>query len=387
MSSIARAALLAPLLAPLCLAQDESVDAEPFVAFSRELEQTVLLGDASFFRKSLDFDALLATVTEGVEVEESFFAAFSKGIRSSFNFAEQVVAGLETGDGTYTFLKLLPDERALFRLAGDTGLNYHELFLRRGADGSVSIVDVYVYASGERVTETMRRPYLAAAASVNRGILARLLEKESAYVEALPRIQEMIQLAQQDPAAALKVCESLPESVRTQPEILLVRSQIAAQVSDEAYLAALEDFSKHQPDSPALDLMLIDFHILRQEFDQALKRIDAVDERVGGDAYLDVLRGNVLWQAGRLDAAKKAANSARERDARLEYEVLWLLLDLALEQKDHAATLELMVALEEDYGVEWMDLSDIETYAAFVASPEYQQWKARAQSDEGDQDG
>jgi len=381
---------LSPFFAPASSAfgQESEPAVDRFVAFATALEESTRAWDPSFLEENFDFDAFMLTVTRDIEVEDVFRRAFSEAVRDNFSFGEVVVQNLTQFDGTYVFLRMLPGEppRALFRFAGDDGLNYHELHLRERSDGRISIVDVFAYNTGEMLSETMRRPYVATASDQNRSLVSRLLRPEAAYVEALPRIEALIRLQQTGkPKKALAIYRSLPEEVRLQPEILALYLEIAFDVDDATYLKALAVYSEAHPDSPALDLLMIDFHLLRGEYEQCLARIDALDRRVLMDPYLDLYRGNVLLDAGRKKEARAKYEAAIERDPRLEYEAWWFLLGLAVLEEDHAATLELLLALESDYGVEMLDLESVEEYAKFVASPEYQRWLELHLEEEPDQ--
>jgi hypothetical protein len=350
--------------------------ADAFEEFAWELEQTMTELDPSFFREHFDLEAFFAVVTEGVD--RSTARSFEAGARSTFDLPGGLVEAMATFDGSFRFLRMMPGEpvRALFRAAGDDGLNYLALHLHKN-DAGVRIVDVFPYTTGELMTTSFRNVLLRTAASQDRGLLARLFGKQSAKVEWVDRFAEMTERLATDPAGVLELYASLPEDLQREASVLMLRIQAASAVGDEVYARALYDLQRFRPEHPALPMMLLDLHLIHGDFEAAGKSIDALDTLVLGDPYLDILRGNIHLQANEPDRAREAIQRAVERDGTLQYPARWALLEVALTTDDHAATLALLVALEEEHGVEWSDLEGEEAYAAFVASPQYAEWLAR----------
>jgi tetratricopeptide (TPR) repeat protein len=397
--------LFAPVLLAVAptLVQERATPAPPeaseavefdqrLLAFAVRVEGSIAQGDPRFLSSSFDFEALMDTVDRGLDAPDAFRGPFTEGVASSFDLAQQIVDSNARSDGSYRFLRLLPGEppRALFRLAGDDGLNYHELHLRIDEEAeptgasAVRVVDVFVYVSGEALSTTFRRVYASGLVEANRSFLDRLLEGEGAYMKALPTIQEMNEAAYTDPERALELWASLDADVKFRTEVLTVRIQAASNVGDEAYLAALRDFREHHPDSPAMNLMLVDAHILRGETRKALRCVDALDEQVGGDPYLDLLRSNVLMSGGQLEEAFEHARRALERDPRLDYEAQWQFLTLGLAMDRHARTYRALLVLETEHGIEWQDLRAVEGYESFLASEAGKRWIERWTAANGD---
>ncbi len=52
-------------------------------------------------------------------------------------------------------------------------------------------------------------------------------------------------------------------------------------------------------------------------------------------------------------------------------------LGMALKEKDHAKTLELLLTLEDKARVELKDLKTVPEFADFVKSPEFERWEQR----------
>jgi hypothetical protein len=370
------------LLACAALAAAQGEADRPLLEFAARVEETIAQRDASYLDGRMDMEAFLSTVTRGIEAPPGFEQGFRKGVRSRSGsmLAERLVATLEQEQGSYTFLRLLPGQprRALFRCVSGAGVNYHELLLTRGARGEVVYTDVYIHLSGELLSDTLRRAYLAGVAQESRGVLDELMGKEVAYVKHMPQIKRLAELVQQrQHAQALQAWQALPAEVQQQSEVLLLRVQAAAGVSEPAYEEAMAAFAAAWPDSPALTLMSIDRHVLRKEWAQAQAALDKVDARVGGDPYLDLVRAGVFVQSGQPAQARARCEAAMRREAGLAYPALCALLDVLLAEKDWRATAETLTRLEREHGVTWKDLTEVEAFAGFVRTPEFQEWLKR----------
>lgn len=151
---------LLSLVAPVVVAQSKKLpgdDAGVFLQFGAKLEKTLTTGDHSFFDQSMDVDALLGEVTKGINVPTEFRAGFGRGFKSTFNLGSTIGKGSETG-GSYKLLRYHAMDgkpRLVFRLVTDGAVTYHDLLLRRAANGEVRIVDVFVFNAAELLSQTM----------------------------------------------------------------------------------------------------------------------------------------------------------------------------------------------------------------------------------------
>ena len=73
----------------------------------------------------------------------------------------------------------------------------------------------------------------------------------------------------------------------------------AQQVGGGEYEKAVLDFGRLYPGDASQALWAIDLHLAREQWDRALKSVDVLESAVGGDVFLDDMRGNVLLLAGR----------------------------------------------------------------------------------------
>ena len=284
---------------------------------------------------------------------------------------------LREQNGTYTFLRLRTEgnaRRALFRMTMDDSFNYHDFRLEAGPGGAVRATDMYILLTGEWISETFRRSYVGMLAS-EPGILGKLTGKENDFVKNQSRINVMTKLRKEGKAAeALKLYATLPLEARNDKIALIVRYQAAMEVAPEELTKVLDDFEKAHPGDACLPAISIRVHAEGKRYDKALAAVDAVDQSLGGDPFLDVQRADIHLQAKAFDKAKALATKAIERDKSLE-DAYWTLVTISIQEKAYADTVKWLNAIEKDLGIELADLEEVELYADFVKSPEHAAWQ------------
>jgi tetratricopeptide (TPR) repeat protein len=357
-----------------------AVGAEPakeHAEFCAKIEATLHEGEPSFLNKSLDMDGILARVMRGFTGAADLKETFGVALRRSFQFGEKICD--TTGQtGSYRLLRIREFQgrpSALFRLVGDdSGVVYHDLALTTDASGAVKIADVYVHNSGEWISETFRRGFLPMADSAQNDFLEKTEGTEKAFLQSLSEVQGIMLLVKAGRASdALKMWAALPEPLRKDKNLLLMRLSLAAEVGGRELHAAIEDFTKMFPDEPALDLALLDVWTEQKKFDEAMTVIERIEKSLGGDPYLHVLRAGVLLKQDKFaDAKRWAQKTVAEEPTLVDGPIT--LLTISLLEKDHAETARLLTVLETQFKLTMGDLTKAEQYEKFVKSKEYAAW-------------
>lgn len=289
------------------------------IKWAKEFEAEMKKPNSTF--EPLDWDRFFGFCSAGVEMKakqrEQMKRGFLAGVTGRGGLGGQLRSIVRSG-GEFVFLRVHKqgDElRALFRVRSPSlGVNYHDYDLIVSESGDVKAEDVYIFATGERFSDTMRRIFLQFTASRNSGLLARLRGKDKALVKNMEKIQRMTRMAKSgDSRGSLAIYNELPAELKKEKFVMLVRVTASAKTANEqTYLNALAEYRKAFPNDPSLQLISIDFHILKKDFASALKTIDALDKQLGGDPFLDVMRGNVLRAAGNRTKAREADARARK---------------------------------------------------------------------------
>ncbi|HVG23407.1 MAG TPA: hypothetical protein VND45_04575 [Thermoanaerobaculia bacterium] len=327
----------------------------------------------------IDWPALVERATTTEETfDQRFRRNFIAGaVRSDGSVAASIVKTLKDG-GRIAPLRIRTvngERRALVRLLlPDGSLNYHEMPLVRDSSGFIRARDIYVYATGEYLSDTLRRLYIIAVAT-NPNFLQRLSGKKNAFLEVAPRAKEMMEKVHAgDGEAALKIYNDMPPNIRRDKALMLAYVMATSKTGDDKlYAHALDELRAAYPNDRGMEMLFIDSHLLAGRHDEAMRSVDRVEEAVGGDPYLDTLRAGIRLQQGNLIEAERYAARACERDPKLE-DGWWSRVNVTLKRKDFAETARLLRHLRDDLDVEVADLRDYPDYAEFVRSPEYREF-------------
>jgi tetratricopeptide (TPR) repeat protein len=359
------------------------VTEEEAASFAEAVNKAVASRDARAFDDLFDWDALLDRATEGIDVPAKIRASVLTTFRANRGLGKTVTDLCSQG-ASYTLLRTRIEGnqgRAMFRLLQAGGaVHYHDLLLARRPSGRIQCVDMQAFVTGELFSATMRRLIIPAVVQENRSSLDKIRGSENEFYKHMSDIQRMSK-ARKDgqPAQALAIYKQLPQSVREDKNVLLLRLQAAQESGDdEEYLRAMEDFRAGFPDDACLDLISIDYYLLKKQYADSLAGIDKVDKAVGGDPYLNVLRANLYLESGKFAAAREAASKAIQDEPTL-LDGYWCLVTISLREKKFDDTLNLLRMIATKFHVEFQDLTKVPEYAEFVKSPQYKEWLKPAQ--------
>ncbi len=370
------------------------ITADEAKAWAVALQRAVRLGTSNrnidvsnavdAFNALIDWDAFVekATALPGDSPKlKEFRTEFSRGLKqattsTASGFGRAIMAAIR-GSGDYRAFRVYVGggkTRALFRLISSTGaLNYHDWVLGRAKNGAVVGIECYIFLAGEMYSQNLRRSFLPLAHKSGGASIESLPSAEKDFVEHFSQFALMGQYSRErNWRQALQTYQELPASVQESKPAMTMRLLATQSISDADYLATIDDFRKHYPNDPMIDLISVDAYVLRKKFDQALEAIDRVDKAIGGDPYLKVLRGNVLLRENKLKEASEMVQGALAKDPSL-LRAYYALIDISLAAHNYADTVK-WLKKAESLGVTFGDLTAIKAFGDFVKSPEYKDW-------------
>lgn len=281
---------------------DAALTEEEAVRFAKILEETLQNGDPAFFIRAIDWSTLTNRVLEGIPQEvrgNRFDRRYLIHLFSEKGGIAQSVAEKVKEGGTYHFLRVRKlDSRtiaATFRLV-DTqgGLDYHDLYLRRQGENLIQIHELYLYHFDETFSETLRRtlvPDLYVDGKDDYGMMMSerilLLFKENQLL-----IQEFSKAVEEKNAeTALYLFSRLPRELQDQKTFQFWYLKAAqAHTDPNIYAFALAELREKYLKESWVDFLSLDYFFNHREYRQALECVDRIDERVGGDPYLENFR-------------------------------------------------------------------------------------------------
>lgn len=345
------------------------IDEEEARAFCEEFAERFLEGDGPWLSDHIDIAGMAWRATNGKsdEVSKRVRNASSKRtngvskevqslIEKSNDFESYNLKWLRKTDDTW---------KALLRLNEKSGdLQFYEVELARKVNGEIGISEFYNYLNGETLTESLRTNWQSVEDFANR-------TQNENHTEAGARLNELTKsIEKKEYRTAIDLYAKLPNNLKESRFALKLRLLAASHLDDATYESALADYSMKFPTKPPNDFAHVITFFQRKKYDDANATIDRIMDRAGPDAYLYLMKANVLHLAGKSDQAIEAAKEGMrlEKDVQTLYLVT---LNISLQIKNHQLTRQMIEAYESRFGIEFEDFTTIAEYAEFIKSTEY----------------
>ena len=341
-------------------------------------ERVVMAGTQNVVRVTdvLDVDEMAALIAEKMTVDlPGAIEGAKQSIEQDPLFSQ--VRPAVAGGGSYTLLRVHEVDgqpRALVRLLlpDGGGVNYHDFRMIRSADGRVRADDLLIYMTGEFFSDTVAQ-LMNTMAARRPGAIGRALGQKDKSLEEMQELQKMQAATRaEDYAKALSIYDSLPQSLKEQKAVILLRIRAAMNTDDKAYEAAMADHLRLFPDDPAADFIGIDYHLLGGRIDECLDSVRSLNKKVQ-DPYLNNMMAGVMLEAGRAADAEKEAEKAIAAEPDM-MDAHWMTMTASMQQKDFDAVLRDLKRMDKQFEMEWADLTTVPEFAPFVASPQHEMW-------------
>jgi tetratricopeptide (TPR) repeat protein len=265
--------------------------------------------------------------------------------------------------------------RLLFRFLMPNGLDYLEFILARDAYGRVRIVDQDSLAQGGLAT-ALFRAYLFWDPEHTK-ILNSLhapTPGDFVWFGKGPASELMRLVFEKKPQEALAFFRENQEALKGDERAHRVFLNLCRSIGNDEYLEAVRMLEKHFPNTTTLFITKIDCYQRRGELKSCLEAIDALEARVGKDAYLEVHRATAYLSAGKLEEARGSAERATAQDPVLAQ--AWLMrVAIGLQLKDHKGVAEALTVLEQNLKIPLGSLESEPEFAEFLKSDDYRHWK------------
>lgn len=271
-----------------------------------------------------------------------------------------------------------PPHAVVRALLDDGGLDYHELVLTR-ASGAVRIVDHLDYLDGELASERVRRVRLEDAPDDHETVLRARYGAATEVGAVMQSVRDMhLALQRREHARCLEIWSELPSRVQREPAYLRVRVSAALHLGNEAIEAAHDDLARYvaRDDGNRLLLMLQHWH-RKRDARRVVECSQQLEDRVGGDPLLKVVRARAIATLGDRRAARNLATAARDADPTLSA-AHSCLLDLTLQDGDHAATAAALTRFGAQFPLDLDEITGDPRFGDFIASNEGRAWLERA---------
>ncbi len=382
-SSLIKAPTILPLdtisvaSSSIALTDKNGVSAKQYQLFIKKIVTAINDKNAVIFNKHFDLSGIVAAVTQSVTAPKGKVHAFKNGIASSINAGKQVSNALgNNGRCKLIAFRGFPESpTAILRFLDDDNLNYYELYLGSKSKKQLYITDFYIYRGGLTFSNTLKKLYLSTLVDVQTELVfPNNTSKDKTFVASLPTIDAINGLiADHEYEEALKTLNILPKSLENDKMLLMMRLDIAFNISNKSYKRALKTFKKHYPKDPVVEFIQVNFALLNKDYQGLLQIIDDLDHKIGGDPYLKVLKGNVHQSLKRPRYAEDLIEAALKEEPDNE-QSYWHLLRFYLDEKQYEKATSVLTTMNDKFDIDAVADLIGQGYQHFFDSNAYQTW-------------
>ena len=360
-----------------------AVTPEEAMEFGKQFVASIKTKDRAKFDKLMRIEDFCARCVQDMGFSSQERAAVVKGMTSSNGgLIADLMGTCENGSDLILLGVRSHRGRAevVLRVFGPDGTNYFICTPARFPDGSIAMEDLLMAASGEPMSLTLRRLMITLLVPMARTAI-KIPRQEQAILDNIGKSRTITQaIRDKDFAKALMLLKTLPREMQNEKQFVLLAVFAGQGIGDETYLQEIERFMELFPGDPALDLMTIDYWLLKSDWKRGLECIDRLDAFVGGDPYLNQFRVSFLIKAGRLDDAKRAAEKLLVEEPKLlgSYNTMALC---QVKANDFAGAVGTFKKAIVKFGALDLDpLASDPDYGEFVKSKEYADLKKWAEA-------
>jgi len=276
--------LLTPvLILHSCSMPDRPVSKDEALTLGHRIEHSADQRDYEVLNRVFDDKTMTARIAKegGLFLNRELIQGAVEGF--SKEFGKQITNAL--GDnGSYELIKQYEKDHKqhiLFRLYSNGMVNYHDYELIKREDGSVKAADLFIYLSGENFSKTI--------ADALQQVNGNMPKEEMEKLEKIKTIKTLV--AQKNYEKAGQYYDELPASVKKGKVYQLVHITICANLGNEKYLEAINEYRQLFPNDPNMYLMMVDAYTLQKNYPMALESVNRLDSMIDKDPYQDYQRG------------------------------------------------------------------------------------------------
>lgn len=334
------------------------------------IENAINNGSSEFLNRIFDAAPLVDYVTSNYNAPEYYSEGFKNGFQQAYSLGDVMISS-KGFEGYSKFLKLKEYSQdtiiALYRTISEAGINYQELYLKADSEGELHIVDLYSYAEGDFFSRSIERLYLI-------NLAAELDTFNHPIADNLPVINEIAALADGgEYALALQKLEALPPIVKKEKIVQIIRMNLANEISQGTLNSVVEDFKEKFPKDNLVYLKLMELAFLNEDNNFTISCIDSLDNKIGGDPYLKILKAGVYRKNAQDELAEKMLKEAITEEPDND-DAYWPLIDILILQKRYTETIEVFADVRNIFEENAAEYVVYDGYDDFYQSSEFKVW-------------
>jgi hypothetical protein len=292
------------------------------------------------------------------------------GSNSNFSLFDQLSSTFPLIGHVKTYKSENNEHIVVFRAYGDQGLNYLEFLLGK-KDGKIFILDIYPAISFEYISSSLYE--------VLQNMKNGDISKGHSDADIISSVRTHMNSGEFEIASETLQSLDRDSPLRDTKIFKLLEINIASQLDDNDYLNRLEDFKTDYGNETGVNLLLVDYYLLKEDFDKTLMCIADVQDRYPDDHILNVIKGTVHSLKGDYVSCVYYYELASEKYPEMMeiHDYLLVAYFNASEYKKGFEKIDFLIG--EDY----LTLEDANTFLSnsftdFEDWPDYKEWKSRS---------
>lgn len=353
-------------------------DNEKREEIGRQFATALMNQDSQTLKEMIDFDSLFLPAAKAVTSTKEERLAFLNGVKRTGipNLLNSLIQSIERADGDLAFKRLIlesDDMLPLLRLDSvDGGIDFILLTLNKK---SLKVTDIHMANSGRFMSEQFKE-MVALMMPPSKSLFSAIFKSFTVDEEVVNAIKEVGRLNRLGMIKqSYKKLASLPENARNSRPILNLAIQLSQHIGNDVYLSELERLATHHGDEPSLQLMLIDYYFLTEDFEAAKIALDSLSTRFGPDAAINNLKANLNLATNTPLKAVEYANQAIELEMDNEA-AHWTLVTSLVLAEDYVKVPKSLDRISEQFGYTFSraNFEGEELYAGFIKSQAFKDW-------------
>jgi hypothetical protein len=272
-----------------CGYKSNPVSVDEAKQFAEKVEASVLQNDPNFLNNSLDKKEILKRAGLKSKVWDP---ASSKGY--AMDIGTKLMNTLQS-KGTYEVVKHYEKSgirHILFRMFLQGNINYHDFELHKKGS-KVLVSDIYVYTTGENLSET-----LSLINSEMDDIENQPGDREDKdkWLNYIGRLKEMALEGRHEEAK--KLFHTIPHDVQQMKIMQLTNLTICSGLGKDEYNEAFKQYESRYPDEKNIPFLKISYYMMNDDSKNTLLAVDELDRFIDKDPLLDYFRHLCHYSAG-----------------------------------------------------------------------------------------
>ena len=345
---------------------------EQYVQFGENIETALNNRDKSWIDGHFNTKFIVDKVTANLDAPDYYKDGFKEGFTNLYTPGTIMTSALgEQGVANFLKMKSIEPPIAFFRILSEKGVNYQEVSLDYDKNGDLYINDFYSLLEGEWFSQGIRRLYIINLAGEIEGF-------EHPLAAAAPIVDEVGRMADDgNIAEAFTKLVNVPKEVLKEKIVLLILLNLGQDLGQDSLKKAVNVYKELYPEDALVELKQMEFAYMNQDKANAseniLAAIDQLENKIGEDPYLDILRGGTYLKEERLEEAQTILLSAIEKEPDND-EAYWSLIDLTIKTEQYDETIGLFQQFKEQFDENAADYILYDGYNEFYESPQYLKW-------------